>query len=124
MRDFKELEIWADSHQFVLKIYLITKSYPDHEKFGIISQMRRSASSMPMNISEGCGRSGDKELKRSCEMSMGSASELEYQLILSHDLDYLSSAKYEELVRELVILKKRMNSFIQYLKKRIDGDGA
>lgn len=57
-------------------------------------------------------------------MSMGSASELEYQLILSHDLDYLSSAKYEELVRELVILKKRMNSFIQYLKKRIDGDGA
>ncbi|MFY0608367.1 MAG: four helix bundle protein [Cyclobacteriaceae bacterium] len=120
MRNFKDLEVWKESHQITLDIYKITVDFPVEEKYGIVSQMRRSATSIPTNIAEGCGRSGQSELKRFCDIAMGSASELEYQLILSNDLGYLTEHELESILESLVRLKKRLNSFIQYLKKSIE----
>jgi len=124
MRDFKDLEIWSESHQVALEIYKVTRSFPPEEKFGLISQMRNSASFIPTNIAEGCGRGSDRELKRFCDVSMGSASELEYQLILMKDLDYLSGEQYFELNEKLIRFKKRLNAFIQYLINKIGGPNS
>ncbi len=115
MRNFKDLEIWESAHQLTLKIYAITKEFPKEEMYGLISQMRRSAQSIPTNIAEGCGRNSENELLRFCNIAMGSASELEYQLILSLDLDFLDQTEYQNLSEQLSSLKKRMNRFIQYL---------
>lgn len=117
MRDFKTLEVWSEGHQIVLKIYAITQQFPPSEQFGIVLQMRRSAASIPTNIAEGCGRGSNRELKRFCEIAMGSASELEYLLILSNELQYLESAEFAIISNRLISLKKRLNVFIQYLGK-------
>ncbi len=120
MRDFKELEVWKDAHLIVLAVYKVTGDFTSDEQYGLVRQMRRSASSIPTNISEGCGRSSNAELKRFCDIAMGSASELEYQLLLCRDLKFISNDDYDMLEEQLVILKRRLNSFIQYLKKAID----
>ncbi|HSQ44269.1 MAG TPA: four helix bundle protein [Ginsengibacter sp.] len=85
MRNFQELTIWQRSHSLTLKVYSITNTFPKDELFGIISQMRRSSSSIPTNIAEGCGRNSNPEMKRFLIIATGSTSELEYQLILSKD---------------------------------------
>lgn len=118
MRDFKELDVWKESHKIVLEIYTQTKGFPKEEQFGLISQMRRSAQSIPTNIVEGCGRSSEKDFLRFCHISMGSASELEYQLILSYDLKYINPSDFERLSSQLITLKKRLNAFMQYLKSQ------
>ncbi len=116
MRDFRKLEIWKDSHKMALRVYQITRQYPSDEKFGLISQMRNSAAAVPTNISEGCGRSTEKELARFCDIAMGSASELEYQFILSNDLGYINEETFNDIETELVTLKKRLNKFISRLR--------
>jgi four helix bundle protein len=78
MRDFRSLKVWHKSHELTLAIYLATRSFPSDERFGLTSQMRRASSSIPANIAEGCGRDGEAELARFMQISMGSASELEY----------------------------------------------
>lgn len=117
MKNFKELRIWQRSHQLVLDIYLITKSFPKEEVYGLTSQIRRSCASIPTNIAEGCGRNSDAELKRFLTIAMGSASELEYQLILSNDLGYIQTDNYEKLNNELIEIRKMLNTFIQKLGK-------
>ncbi len=117
MKNFKELRIWQRSHQLVLDIYLITKSFPKEEVYGLTSQIRRSCSSIPTNIAEGCGRNSDAELNRFLVIAMGSASELEYQLILIKDLGYIQIENYEKLNNELVEIRKMLNMFIQKLGK-------
>ncbi len=113
MKNFKELRIWQRSHQLVLDIYLITKSFPKEEVYGLTSQIRRSCSSIPTNIAEGCGRNSDAELNRFLVIAMGS--ELEYQLILIKDLGYIQIESYEKLNNELVEIRKMLNTFIQKL---------
>ncbi len=94
MRDFKKLEIWKDAHKLALEIYGLTINFPSDEKFGLVSQLRRSAVSVPTNIVEGCGRASQAELKRFCDISMGSASEVEYLLLFSKDLKIISEKQY------------------------------
>jgi four helix bundle protein len=113
MRDFHDLSIWSKSHLFTLKIYSMTKNYPKEELFGIVSQMRRSASSVPTNIAEGCGRNSNPDFKRFLVMASGSSSELEYQLILSKDLEYISESSFKELEAELIEIRKMIHSFIK-----------
>jgi len=84
--------------------------------FGLISQVRRSSVSIPANIAEGSGRGSDAEMVRYLQIAFGSASELDYHLLLSHDLAYLKAAQYEQLMRALVEVKRMLNSFIQKLK--------
>ena len=86
MKDFRKLLVWEKAHQLTLSIYNVTAAFPSEETYGLTSQMRRAASSIPSNIAEGCGREGDAELSRFCTIARGSASELEYQILLSRDL--------------------------------------
>jgi four helix bundle protein len=91
MADFKHLAVWKSSHELVLQIYRQTAALPRHELFGLTSQMRRAAVSIPANIAEGRGRDTDREFARFITMSLGSANELEYFLILAKDLGYQDS---------------------------------
>ena len=111
MRDFSKLSIWQKSHELTLKIYTLTKSFPREEIFGLTSQMRRSASSIPTNIAEGCGRSSNPQLKHFLDISSGSASELEYQLILSKDLHYISQIIFSELQPMVIEIRKMIHAY-------------
>ncbi len=115
MKDFRTLVFWQKAHRFVLDLYIATRAFPESERFGLTSQLRRAAVSIPSNIAEGCGRQGDAELKRFLQISMGSASEVEYQLQLSKDLGYINTASFSELNTELIETKKMLNAFIQKL---------
>ncbi len=86
MRDFRQLMVWEKSHQLTLEIYQATGAFPREELYGLTSQIRRAAASIPANIAEGCGKDTETELARYMQISMGSASELEYHLLLAHDL--------------------------------------
>jgi four helix bundle protein len=118
MQNFKELKVWQRSHQITLKIYKITKNFPREELYGLISQMRRSSASVPTNIAEGCGRGSNAELARFLQIAMGSASELEYQLLLSLDLSFIDLTTYNNLNIELTETKRMLNSLLQKLKTK------
>jgi len=116
MKDFRQVQIWERSHQLTLQINRMTQGFPAEERYGLISQMRRSSSSVPTNIAEGCGRNTDADFARFLDHRMGSASELEYQLILSHDLGYLPGDQFEITSTELVEIKRMLNAFMQKLR--------
>lgn len=97
MQNYKELKVWEKSHRFTLKIYEITKGFPKDELFGLISQMRRASSSIPANIAEGCGKLTQLDLAKYLNISLGSANEVEYFLLLSKDLKYIGQNQFEEL---------------------------
>jgi four helix bundle protein len=116
MRDFRKLAVWQKSHSLTLAVYKVTKSFPKEEIYGLTSQMRRSCSSISANIAEGCGRRGDAELARFLQIASGSASELEYHLELSHDLELLKTPDYKYLAGELSQVKRMLTTFIKKLK--------
>lgn len=116
MKNFRELKIWEISHQIVLCIYEVTANFPKHELYGLTSQMRRAAASIPTNIAEGCGRGSDADFARFLQIAMGSGSELEYQLILAHDLGLIDKLQHNKLSNELIETKRMLNSFLQKLK--------
>ena len=115
VKDFRKLKVWERAHQLVLAIYHTTSSFPRDETYGLSAQIRRSASSIPSNIAEGFSRDGDAELARFCLIARGSASELEYQLLLAHDLKLIPSDHYEELARETTEIKRMLTVFVQKL---------
>ncbi len=115
MKDFRGLKVWEKSHRLALKVYSATAKFPKGELYGLTSQMRRSSISVPTNISEGCGRNRDSELNRFFEIAMGSASELEYLVLLAHDLGFLVKEESNELADEITEIKKMLTSFIQKL---------
>ena len=116
MKDFRNLQVWEKAHLLTLAIYKVTRGFPGDEKFGLISQMRRSASSIAANIAEGCGRNGDAELARYLQIAMGSASELEYHILLAHDLNIIETTLNEKLTGEVIEVKKMIASFIKKLR--------
>ena len=89
MSDYKKLKVWETAHKFTIDIYKTTKGFPEDEKYGLISQIRRSVSSIPTNIVEGCGQLGNGNLIRFLGIAKGSAFGVEYQLLLSKDLNYI-----------------------------------
>lgn len=107
MRDFREIKVWDKAHCLTLEIYKATTSFPREEVYGLTSQMRRSSSSIPANIAEGCGRGGNAELARFLQIGMGSASELEYHILLARDLRFLPTTIYDP-VQDRVVEVKRM----------------
>lgn len=115
MKDFKNLKIWEKAHEITLMIYEATRNFPKDELYGITGQIRRASVSISANIAEGCGRSGDKELSRFLQISMGSACELEYLLYLSRELKFLNSLSYEKIENKLITLKKMLSTFIKKL---------
>jgi four helix bundle protein len=119
MRDFRHLKVWHKAPQLTLAVYKATRRFPKDEQYGLTSQIRRSCESMPANISEGCGRSSIAELARFLEIAMGSASELEYHLLLTRDLLYLDTEEYDSLARELMEIKRMLVVFV----KKLNADG-
>lgn len=117
MRDFRNLQVWEKAHILALNVYKATAFFPKGEIYGLTSQIRRSSTSIPTNIAEGYGRNGDAELARFMTISMGSASEVEYQLLLAHDLDYLSQDAYIVLHEKVIEVKRMLAGFIKTLKK-------
>ena len=106
MRDFHNLLIWKRSHQLTLDIYKVSQSFPKEELFGLTSQIRRAVSSVPTNIAEGCGRNSNKDFAHFLQIAIGSASEVEYELLLAHDLQYINKDEYERLINEMVAIRK------------------
>jgi four helix bundle protein len=96
-----------------LRIYDATREFPREEMYGITSQIRRAASSIPANVAEGCGRRSDGELTRFLQIARGSASELEYHLLLSNDLRLLTGERYEELQAKLVEVQRMLTALVQ-----------
>ena len=116
MRDFRRLAVWRKSHDLALKVYSATIPFARDEQYGLTSQLRRAAVSVPSNIAEGCGQNGDAELARFLHIALGSASELEYQLLLAHDLKYLATPAFEELTAEAIEVKRMLTGLIQRLR--------
>lgn len=116
MKDFHELKVWRKAHELTLVVYRATAGFPREERYGLTSQLRRSCSSIAANLAEGCGRSGDAELARFCSIAMGSASELEYHLLLAKDLELIKLADYEDLASRASVVKRMLTGLLQKLK--------
>lgn len=117
VQSFKDLIIWQKSHQLTLEIYEITKQFPGEEKFGVTSQIRRAAYSVPSNIVEGHSRKTNKEFSYFLNIAKGSLNELEYFLILSNDLDYITEEKYKELESKVIEISKILYAFSNNLNQ-------
>lgn len=119
MQRFQDLKVWQRSHALVLEIYRLTKSFPDAERFGIISQLRRAAASVPTNIAEGTKRQGRQDYARFINIAEGSLAEAEYLVLLSRDLGHLApkasettSAETGEIARMLNALRVKIEQAI------------
>ena len=117
MRDFRKLKVWEKAHRFVLAAYVETRAFPREELYGLTSQLRRSAMSIPSNIAEGCRRESPREFARFLDISAGSASEAEYQLLLAHDLHFLNEDAYNRLAHDVREIKQMLTSLIQKVKR-------
>jgi four helix bundle protein len=106
MHNFKELIVWQKARKLVKETYLIIGLFPEEEKYGIVSQIRRASVSIPANIAEGAGRNTDKDFGRFLDIANGSCFELETLLILAVDLDYLSKSKYDIILKDIEEIEK------------------
>ena len=109
------MKVWEKAHQLTLEVYRATASFPREEAYGLTSQIRRASSSIGANLAEGCGRSGDTEFARFCSIARGSASELEYHLLLAKDLQFLPASLHEKLAADAVEIKRMLTALIQKL---------
>ena len=115
MRDFRALKVWQKAHQVALEVYRQSRGFPADERFGLTAHLRKSATSVPSNIAEGCGRETEKEFARFLSIAAGSASELEYQLLLAHDLEYLSRDAYAALSEQVAEVRRMLYRLMQSL---------
>ena len=120
MTSHKELKVWQKGIELVKAIYSITNDFPKTEQFGLISQIRRCSVSIPSNIAEGCGRHSDKELIHFLYITLGSASELETQIIISQELGFLEKEKSEIIQNQIIEIIKMTSSLIKSIKDRTE----
>ena len=113
MQDFHKLKVWSKAHSLVLAVYRSTTRFPLPEVYGLTRQVRKAAASIPANIAEDCGRGSAPELSRFLRIAMGSASELEYHLLLARDLEFLKPQTHAELSQSLAEVKRMLTSLIQ-----------
>lgn len=114
---FEKLEVWQNSRKFVKEIYLVTSSFPDHEKFGITNQMRRASTSISANIAEGFSRQSNKEKSRFLNIAFGSTIEIINFLILSNDLGFMSNESYNELREKAEFITNQINALNKSINK-------
>lgn len=120
MTSHKELKVWKKGIELVKVIYDITNDFPKTEQFGLTSQIRRCSVSIPSNIAEGCGRHSDKELIHFLYITLGSASELETQIIISQELGFLEKEKSENIQVLILEIIKMTSSLIKSIKDRTE----
>lgn len=118
MGNFKELLVWKKSIEFVTEIYEITSAFPSEEKFGLVSQIRRSAVSIPSNIAEGNARRSSADYIQFLKIARGSGAEVETQIIISKNLGFIEEVKSEELTSKITEIMKMLNGLINYLKTK------
>jgi len=117
MKSYTDLEVWKYSRELVKLVYLLTKSFPNEELYALTNQIRRSIVSVPSNIAEGIGRQSNKETIHFLYIAKGSLQEVETQLHLSFDLDYISEMELNNILEKVISNKKLLNGFINYYKK-------
>lgn len=116
MRNFRDYDIWKNSICLAKKIYNLTDSFPQNEKYGLTSQIQRASISIASNIAEGCSRSSEKEFRHFLEIAQGSSFEVETQIILATEIGYLKNIDLTELFNELHIIQKQINNLCSRLK--------
>ena len=118
LKSFKELKVWQKAYQFCLEMYKVTGSFPTDEKFGLISQIRRAAISIPSNIAEGYGRKTIPDYVRCLYIAYGSTCELETQILLSEDLNYLNEDNQNILLEKINEVERMLMALIKSLEKK------
>jgi four helix bundle protein len=117
MQDYTKLKVWQKSHALTVSMYNVTGVFPRHEVFGLISQIRRAAFSIPANIAEGCGRGANPELRQFLYIALGSASELEYYILLARDLHFFTEKQFEALQPRVNEIKRMLAGLIETVSK-------
>lgn len=116
MKDFRKLQVWERAHGLALRVYKASAGFPKEEIYGLTAQVRRPSVSIASNIAEGCGRNSDADFARMLQIAMGSASETEYQLLLSRDLGFLDTEGYGQLQVELEEVKRMLSGLLKTLR--------
>lgn len=116
MRNFRQLDVWKKSHSLTLSIYRLTVNFPTTEKYGLTSQLQRAAASIGANLAEGCGRDTDADFRRFVQIACGSACEVEYHLILAHDLRLIMKDTYDQLNTSVNEVKRMLVGPTRYLE--------
>jgi four helix bundle protein len=119
VRNYRDLDVWVLAHEVTKTLYLLTRPFPKEELFALTSQVRRSSFSMGSNLAEGCGRYSDAEMARSVRIASGSASELDYQVLLAFDLEFISRAEYESISLKIVRVRRMLTDLHQALTRSI-----
>ena len=118
MQNFRNLEVWKKSHKLTLKVYASTSQFPREEIYGLTSQIRRACASIPTNIAEGSGRESAPDFARFLQIAVGSASETEYLIILAHELKYITSTQYAELMDTTIRVRKMLITLLKSIRTR------
>jgi len=116
---YRDLDVWRRSMSLVKNIYALTSSFPREEIYGLTSQIRRAAVSIPSNIAEGHAKRSTKEFHRFCNISLGSIAELETQLLIAESLNYADTARVQSFLADLSELGKMLNSLLNGLERRL-----
>jgi four helix bundle protein len=118
MQNYKDLKVWEKAHEFTLRVYEVTKTFPKEEIYSLTNQLRRASSSIPANIAEGCGKNSQPDFANFLNIALGSANEAEYHLILSKDLKYLKEDNYEELCKTINDIKAMLIALIAKVRAK------
>jgi four helix bundle protein len=116
MKNFRDLGVWQKAHALTLALYKGTKTFPREELFGLTTQMRRASSSIAANIAEGCGKRTEADFARFLQNAFGSASELEYHIVLAGDLGFIKSDDTNRLSEDVIEVKKMLAGFLRKLR--------
>lgn len=117
MKDHKDLDVWRESIELVTSVYALTSSFPRDEMFGLVNQMRRAAVSIPSNIAEGAARQGEREFIHFLHISLGSAAELETQVIIAGKLNYLGAA--DQVLKKVETVRKMLHGLIRHYRTKV-----
>jgi four helix bundle protein len=120
VRNYRDLQVWNKAHALTLELYRISQRFPREEIYGITSQLRRAAVSIGANLAEGCGRRTSTELARFARIALGSASELDYHLLLSRDLGFMAADEFTRALSMLTEVRKMLTSFLNSVEEQIE----
>ena len=120
MRNYRDLQVWDKAHKLTLDLYRVSREFPREETYGITSQLRRAAVSVGANLAEGCGRRTSNELARFVKIAMGSASELDYHLLLCRDLGFMNEGDYIRTSSDLTEMQKMLTAFLNRVEEQIE----
>jgi four helix bundle protein len=120
MRNYRDLQVWKKAHDLTLELYRVSQRFPREEMYGITGQLRRAAVSIRANLAEGCGRRTSNELARFVRAAMGSASELDYHILLCRDIGLMSSDDFSISTAKLTEVRKMLTSFLQSVEEQIE----